>query len=107
MDPRNELPPAELPSFRVGQNIVHHFRRTRLGGNEKRKTIPETVYYAAFSECEGDHGPITFFNDYNDSDASPLLVDMTTKSILKNVVRDPVAFTLHFDANIQVNSPHH
>ncbi|EGZ29835.1 hypothetical protein PHYSODRAFT_261215 [Phytophthora sojae] len=56
------LRPAALPSLRSVQNIVHHFRRSRLGGNDKRKSIVEAVRASAFSGREGDHDAFTFTN---------------------------------------------
>ncbi|KAG3107284.1 hypothetical protein PI125_g12886 [Phytophthora idaei] len=98
-----DLRPAALPSLRVVQNIVHHYHRTRLGGNDKRKAIVEAVRRAAFSGREGDHDAFTFTSDYdesgmpvvgNGSDAQPFLVGMTTKALLRNAVRDPGTFVL-------------
>ncbi|KAF1776656.1 hypothetical protein GQ600_6355 [Phytophthora cactorum] len=61
-----ELRPAALPSLRVVQNILHHYRRTRLGGNDKRKAIVEAVRRAAFSGREDDHDAFTFTSDYDE-----------------------------------------
>ncbi|KAF1771959.1 hypothetical protein GQ600_801 [Phytophthora cactorum] len=98
-----ELRPAALPCLRVVQNIVHHYHRTRLGGNDKRKAVVEAVRRAAFSGREDDHDAFTFTSDYdesgmpvvgNGSDARPFLVVMTTKALLRNAVRDPGTFVL-------------
>ncbi|KAG2845605.1 hypothetical protein PC118_g2005 [Phytophthora cactorum] len=108
-----ELRPAALPSLRVVQNILHHYRRTRLGGNDKRKAIVEAVRRAAFSGREDDHDAFTFTSDYdesgmpvvgNGSDARPFLVLMTTKALLRNAVRDSGTFVLHLDAMFKLNS---
>ncbi|KAG3199401.1 hypothetical protein PC128_g5296 [Phytophthora cactorum] len=108
-----ELRPAALPSLRVVQNIVHHYRRTRLGGNDKRKAIVEAVRRAAFNGREDDHDALTFTSDYeesgmpvvgNGSDARPFLVGMPTKALLRNAVRDPGIFVLHLDATFKLNS---
>ncbi|KAG3131814.1 hypothetical protein PI126_g19903 [Phytophthora idaei] len=105
--------PAALPSLRSVQNVVHHFRRTRLGGNDKRKAIMEAVRASAFSGCEGDHDAFTFTSAYdgsgvpevgNGSDARPFLVGMTTKALLRNAARDPGTFVLHLDATFKLNS---
>ncbi|KAG4046643.1 hypothetical protein PC123_g17978 [Phytophthora cactorum] len=108
-----ELRPAALPSLRVVQNIVHHYRRTRLGGNDKRKAIVEAVRRAAFNGREDDHDALTFTSDYeesgmpvvgNGSDSRPFLVGMPTKALLRNAVRDPGIFVLHLDATFKLNS---
>ncbi|KAG3137840.1 hypothetical protein PI126_g17191 [Phytophthora idaei] len=59
--------PAALPSLRMVQNVVHHFRRTRLGGNDKRKVIMEAVRASAFSGRVGDHDAFTFTSAYDGS----------------------------------------
>lgn len=107
------LPPAALTSLREVQNIVHHFRRTRLGGNDKRKAVVESVRASAFSGREGDHDPFTFTSAYdttslpevgNGSDARPFLVGMTTKALLRNAARNSGACVLHLDATFKLNS---
>ncbi|KAF1794517.1 hypothetical protein GQ600_3396 [Phytophthora cactorum] len=52
-------------NLRTVQNVVHHFRRTRLGGNDKRKAIMEAVRASAFSGREGDHDAFTFTSAYD------------------------------------------
>jgi len=105
--------PAALPSLCSVQNIVHHFRRTRLGGNDKRKAIVEAVRASAFSGREGDHDAFTFTSAYdtsglpeigNGADARPFLVGMTTKALLRNAARDVSTFVLHLDATFKLNS---
>ncbi|KAE9353357.1 hypothetical protein PF008_g5039 [Phytophthora fragariae] len=107
------LRPDALPSLRAVQNIVHHFRRTRLGGNDKRKAILEAVRTSAFSGREGDHDAFTFTNSYdgsgspevgNGSHANPFLVGMTTKALLRNAAREPGTFVMHLDATFKLNS---
>ncbi|KAK1946751.1 hypothetical protein P3T76_002303 [Phytophthora citrophthora] len=108
-----DLQAAALPSLRTMQNIVHHFRRMRLGGNGKHKLIVEAVRAPAFSGREGDHDAFTFINEYdssgipavgNGSYAKPFLVSMTTKALLQNTARDPGTFVLHLDATFKLNS---
>ncbi|KAG3154460.1 hypothetical protein PI124_g9616 [Phytophthora idaei] len=105
--------PAALPSLRTVQNVVNHFRRTRLSGNDKRKAIMVAVQASAFSGRESDHDAFTFTSAYggfgvpevgNGSDAWPFLVGMTTKALLRNAARDPGTFVLHLDATFKLNS---
>ncbi|KAG3110172.1 hypothetical protein PI125_g10251 [Phytophthora idaei] len=56
--------PAALPSLRTVQNVVNHFRRTRLSGNDKRKAIMVAVQASAFSGRESDHDAFTFTSAY-------------------------------------------
>ncbi|KAG3221984.1 hypothetical protein PC129_g7287 [Phytophthora cactorum] len=111
LGPKFGIRPAALPSLRTVQNIVHHFRRTRLGGNDKRKAIMEAVRASAFSGRDGDHDAFTFTSTYdgsvvpevgNGSDARPFLVGMTTKALLRNSARDPGTFVLHLDATFKL-----
>ncbi|KAG3175189.1 hypothetical protein C6341_g9579 [Phytophthora cactorum] len=67
LGPKFGIRPAALPSLRTVQNIVHHFRRTRLGGNDKRKAIMEAVRASAFSGRDGDHDAFTFTSTYDGS----------------------------------------
>ncbi|KAG3074175.1 hypothetical protein PC121_g8424 [Phytophthora cactorum] len=114
LGPKFGIRPAALPSLRTVQNIVHHFRRTRLGGNDKRKAIMEAVRASAFSGRDGDHDAFTFTSAYdgsvvpevgNGSDARPFLVGMTTKALLRNSARDPGTFVLHLDATFKLITP--
>ncbi|KAJ8556951.1 hypothetical protein ON010_g9015 [Phytophthora cinnamomi] len=67
LDRKFGIQPAVLPSLRTVQNIVHHFRRTRMGGNDKCKAIAEAVRVAAFSGREAEHDPFTFSIEYDES----------------------------------------
>ncbi|RLN26795.1 hypothetical protein BBJ28_00025398, partial [Nothophytophthora sp. Chile5] len=106
-----DLSPAALPPLRTVQNIVHHYRRTRQGGNDKHKQIVEAIRRSAYSGREDEHDTFTFTNDYDEgslpivsSEARPFLVGMTTKALLRNAVRDPGTFVLHLDATFKLNS---
>ncbi|POM59058.1 Hypothetical protein PHPALM_36211 [Phytophthora palmivora] len=53
--------------MRTVQNIVHHFRRTHLVGNDNGKAMVETVRASPFSGHEGDPDAFTFTSAYDTS----------------------------------------
>lgn len=97
------LRPSALPALRTVQNIIHHYRRTRLG-DKARSWRPygpphlvdvKTITTPSFTK-DYDGSGLTKVG--NGSDARLFLVGMSTKILLRNAARDPGAFVLHLDA---------
>ncbi|POM61727.1 LOW QUALITY PROTEIN: hypothetical protein PHPALM_29223 [Phytophthora palmivora] len=107
------LQPDVLPSLRAVQNIVHHFRHTRLGGNDKCKIIADVIIAAACSGREDKHDAVTFTKVHDGSsypelgigsDSRLFLVGMMTESLLRNAVREPGSFVLYRNVPCNLNS---
>ncbi|KAE9016627.1 hypothetical protein PR002_g13610 [Phytophthora rubi] len=102
----------ELPELRKVQNAVNHYRRTKLGGNDRYGELAARLVASALMGREEDHDAFTFtarvhrFGKPIVGDGSvvhPFVVGVTTKALLRTAKRDPATFILHVDATFQLD----
>ncbi|ETP11504.1 hypothetical protein F441_12980 [Phytophthora nicotianae CJ01A1] len=102
----------DLPELRKVQNCVSHFRRTKLGGNDRFSNVAEHFAAASFTGSEAENEAFTFTRETDisgkcvvgdGSDDRPFVVGVTTKSLLRSANRDPASVILHVDATFQLD----
>ncbi|KAE9183979.1 hypothetical protein PF004_g23793 [Phytophthora fragariae] len=102
----------ELPELRKVQNAVNHYRRTKLGGNDRYGELAARLVASALMGREEDQDAFTFtarvhrFGKPIVGDGSvvhPFVVGVTTKALLRTAKRDPATFILHVDATFQLD----
>ncbi|GMF48315.1 unnamed protein product [Phytophthora fragariaefolia] len=99
------------PSLSAVQRFAYHHVTTTLGGSDRMGAIRLKLRETGFTGCEEAIAAFTFTwrteSDGrevvgNGSDAHLFVVEVTTKTLLRQADRDPDSFILHVDATYKV-----
>ncbi|ETM51739.1 hypothetical protein F442_04722 [Phytophthora nicotianae P10297] len=107
---RFNIDETSLPPLSVVQRFVHNYATSHLRNNYILVSVKAKIHEAVFTNEEnGEAFTFAWENDAdgrptvgNGSDHLPVIIGMTTKTLLKRVDRDPGSFIFHLDATYKL-----
>jgi hypothetical protein len=105
-----EISSALIPQLSVMQNFVNNYRKKKLGNHDRVQGIQAMV--RARGSSEDDNAPLTFTSQSDENgnglvgkgiDASPFIVEVATRNLLRRLERPSASFVLHIDATYKLS----
>jgi hypothetical protein len=104
--------PADLPALQKLQRYVTYYRRTMMNNTDDLDVIEHQIKLASFTGLEEEDHAFSFSaeTDRDDtphvgdgSDEDPFVIGIATKTLVRQLDRDPATFIFHLDTTFKLN----